>query len=668
MQSKPPASTPYFDSVIVYAERVYDSGDKMVALDYVRRKHNEAKDLNVEDEMNYYAYINSIIQKDFKDYDRSIDIADSMLSVLERGGYTATMPVRKIQALNIRADALYFKGLYNEAFKAYFNAKVLATATEDPCELSMFSYHMGMILYRQQKYTEASGYFKQSYSEMMSCVENFTYFYRKQEMLDNVALCYEKSGKYDSALLYYNKSLKYIHDNYNKFPNKKQSAYESAEAVIYGNMADVYLAKGETDTAIKLLNKSIAVNLQKGFTNADAEIDQMKLANIYRTQKNNVALKKLLDNVKAELDTLPNKVVEIQWNNLMYQYYNSISDSLSACKYAVSYIWQNDSFQASNKLLMTSDIEGTMKSMERQHQLSLLEKEKEKRDIYLIIVAIIAVMAIVVILMIMRSSSRAESDLKKLKELNNEIGAQKQRLETVLDELEAQDKEKSRILRSVAHDVMSPISAISALTDILMSENEHFSEEHNEMLELIQEACGNSLSLSNEILDAADTIDPRTMTKERTDINKLLHASIELLNVRAAKKKQAIVIEAETPNVFAMVNKSKVRRVLDNIIGNAIKFSYENTSIFVSLSHKEGDVLIRVKDSGIGISEKGKRGVFDMFTDSKMYGTSGEKPHGIGLSIALQVAKAHGGNIWLESEEGKGTTFYFTLPENGPLS
>jgi two-component system sensor histidine kinase VicK len=99
-------------------------------------------------------------------------------------------------------------------------------------------------------------------------------------------------------------------------------------------------------------------------------------------------------------------------------------------------------------------------------------------------------------------------------------------------------------------------------------------------------------------------------------------------------------------------------------MGNAIKFSYENSSIQLSLTQAEGKVLITVKDSGIGIANKGSEHIFDMFTESKTYGTKGEKPHGIGLSIALQVARAHGGDIWFESEEGKGTTFYLSLPLN----
>ena len=657
-----PSSTPAFDTAIVQAERQYDAGNKAEALQFIRKKYATMRDLSIEDRLNYYAYVNSLIMKDVRDYDRSIEIADSMITLIEKWGGKEALPTRRIQALEIKADAMSEKGLYNEAYKTYFSAKVLASANQDPCALGMYSYHMAMVLFRQQKFSDAAGFFKQSYSEMLTCVENFTYFYRKQELLDNIGLSYSKAGNYDSALIYFERSLDYIAANNGKYPSKSASVFESASAVVLGNMADVYAARGQYDTAVSLLNRSISTNLKKSYTNSDAEVDQVKLAKIFRIQNRREDLSRVLAEIRAELDSLPNKMVEREWNNLMYLYHGAVGDSLIACRYASNYIKLNDSIQLSLKSLMSSDVEGTIKSLERQHELSLLEKEHEKKNIYLLIVLAIAVAAVAIVLMVMRNASRAARDLKKLKELNNEIGHQKVQLEGLLEELKLKDKDKSRILRSVAHDVMSPISAISALTDILITEGEEFSEDHKEMLNLMQAACGNSINLMSEILDAAETINLGDMVRERTDVSKLLHTTVELLSIKAAKKKQKIILLKGDGPVYATINKDKVRRVIENILGNAIKFSYEDTSINVSLTSSDNKVVIAIMDSGVGIMERNKEKIFDMFTESKAYGTSGEKPHGIGLSIALQVARAHGGDIWFESEEGKGTTFYFEFP------
>jgi len=181
---------------------------------------------------------------------------------------------------------------------------------------------------------------------------------------------------------------------------------------------------------------------------------------------------------------------------------------------------------------------------------------------------------------------------------------------------------------------------------------------------MIKEACENSLGLSRDILEAAVGLTPENLPKETLNITQLVSNSVELLNVRAALKNQKIVFESSVPTLLVPVNKEKIWRVFNNLISNAIKFSYENSTIFVNITLKENWAVIAIKDKGIGIPEKSKLTIFDMFTEGKQYGTSGEKPHGLGLSITLQVVKAQNGNIWFESEEGKGTTFYVELPIN----
>ena len=150
-------------------------------------------------------------------------------------------------------------------------------------------------------------------------------------------------------------------------------------------------------------------------------------------------------------------------------------------------------------------------------------------------------------------------------------------------------------------------------------------------------------------------------------MNKLITSSLELAKVKADQKKQNIIFNAPKDNIEAFVNKDKIWRVVNNLLGNAIKFSYEDSDIEIGLQSDEKNVIISVKDRGIGIAGKNKPFVFDMFTEAKLPGTSGEAPHGLGLSISAQIAKAHNGKIWFDSEEGKGTTFYFEFPVNSRM-
>ena len=653
-------TTPSFDSSLKRAETIYDSGDRTEALSYILHMHAAARELTVADQMNYYTYVSEIYRKDSNNLDKYLAYADSMLLLAETGENRKLIPERIVQGHNMRADALFAKGMYTESYNEYFKAKKLAKDNLDNCSLSKYTHSLGMALYKQERYLDAAFQFKQSFEEAAECKDMFIFFYHKQELLDNIGLCYFRAGLYDSALLYYNKALAYINENYMKY-SKTESSYISARAVVYGNLADIYTVKKEYDTAEYLLKKSIAVNLQKGYTNKDAIISQVKLATIYYENGKMDSMKDLLGYIKTEMDTIPDKQVEQYWNKLMWRYYDHKKDPLQAYKYLFAYQTLKDSIQDSQKNLIASDIVGRIRNLERQYQEAELNKYHQRRKIYLIAASIIAAMAMVILLLILKNARKSKENIKALTRLNNQVNEQKNKVEFALAELKTRDKDKSRILRSVAHDIMSPISAIIALNDILAMDADQFSEDQQEIIGLIKDACNNSLSLSRDILEASNEIDPSEMPRELEDICKLATKSVELQKVRAQNKHQSIRILCSSP-MEAYVNKEKIWRVISNLLSNAIKFSHEGGTIDLVLEKAGTNIHLAVIDHGIGIPDKYKPYVFDMFSEAKVHGTAGEVPHGIGLSICLQIVKAHKGTIWFESEEGKGSTFHVEIP------
>jgi signal transduction histidine kinase len=110
------------------------------------------------------------------------------------------------------------------------------------------------------------------------------------------------------------------------------------------------------------------------------------------------------------------------------------------------------------------------------------------------------------------------------------------------------------------------------------------------------------------------------------------------------------------------LDKEKVNRVINNLIVNAIKFSPEESDILVTAKARQNDVLISIKDAGIGIPLGMQDKVFDPFTSAKRRGTGGEQPFGLGLYISKQIIEAHHGKIGFKSEPGKGTEFFVELP------
>jgi signal transduction histidine kinase len=659
-----PVTTASFDSVLTKAEHIYDAGNKMQALSLVISAHSRIKKPTVEDEMNYFTYTSHIYRTDFNDNDRYVACADSMISILEKSGEINEFSGRLVQAYNMKADALFSKGLYNESYDFYYRAKALAKEKSDSCSLSKFSYSLGMVVYKQQRYPEAAFHFIESFNESSACKDNFLFFYHRQELLDNIGLSYNGAHKYDSALIYYARALAYIDSNYLRFNNKKESAYITAKAVIYGNMGDVYIALNRYDTATVLLKKSIAINLQKGYTNSDALTDQVKLANLYLKTGNVGGMKEVLQQIRVELDSIPDKNVALSWNRLMWQYYDQEKDSLRADRYLRIYVTLNDSAASQNNLLMASDVDARIKSIERQNSINTLNRNNALGKVFLAVAIIILTLALIIIGMILRNAVKTKANVRQLTVLNRQISEQKNKLEKALDQLEAKDQEKTRILRSVAHDVMNPIAAIMSLTDILIGESDKYTDEQKEIFQMIKEACGNSLGLSKDILEASLSLDPASMAREWLDINLLVANSVKLLNIRAAAKHQRLVITSGKKELQAYVNKKKIWRLVNNLIVNAIKFSFDHSDIEINAEEVAGHVHISVRDYGTGIPENNKPYIFDMFTSAKTPGTSGEVPHGLGLSISSQIARAHNGNIWFDSEEGQGSTFHLLIPLN----
>jgi signal transduction histidine kinase len=654
-----------FDSISLVADKLADSGLKEEALHLISDWHSKAKDLTVEDEIDYFSYSN-VIYNHNKNYERSIQIADSMLMILDKADENdPSISSARIVAYNIKADALFAKGMYNDAYNYYFIAQKLAIDNKDTCYLRTYTYSLAMTLFRQQRYQQSAMRFREAYDQSDRCPEDFNLFYFKQELLDNIGLCYNALEKYDSAMHFYNKALTYLNEHTGKYEHKLMNVYEAPKAVVYGNMAEVYRHLGKYDSAKVLYEHSININLQKGYTNTDALVNQVKLADLYFKTGDIPDARITLEKIKAELDTIPDRQVEMMWHKLMWQYCELINDSVQSYKHLRIYTMLNDKYISDNKALMETDLDMRVKDLEKQYKINLLTKDKRQQKTYLIIVTILAFMAVAIIFLILRNAWKRQKNIKILTDLNNKVNEQKKQLEKALEELQTKEKDKARILKSVAHDVMNPIAAIISLTDILLHEKDSYTPEQLEILNLILEASNNSLNLSKDILEASEEIDEKNMTKEKTDINKLVSKSVELLNFKALSKKQHIITKLPEPPVYAYVYKDKMRRVINNILANAIKFSYENSDIEIILENIAGDVHIAIKDSGIGIPEQNKANVFDMFTDAKTAGTSGEIPHGLGLSISLQIARAHNGDIWFESTEGKGTTFHLVFPVNG---
>ena len=342
-------ATPHFDSILNAASRMSESGEQQRAFEYVRQAH-AAGGLSLPDEFNYlnFCYIDFYDNK--KDYMACSALADSMIQFCESNKDSKIIREKRVFAYSDKADALMALGAYLESYDYYYKAKQAAMENEDSCGLSRFTYSMGMVLYKQQKFLESAENFKQAFREESNCDENFKLFYKQQEILDNLGLCYWHAGCLDSAIVYYQKAIGFIEENEKKFPTKSPMTFAVAKAVAMGNLAQVLVQKGDKSAAIALMKESIAINLQKGYCNGDAELNQIKLARLYFENGNIQDAEHVLNCIHAELDTVPDRNVEQSWNQLMWKLKDYQHDPAGAYPFLKNYVRLSDSTNVQKEL------------------------------------------------------------------------------------------------------------------------------------------------------------------------------------------------------------------------------------------------------------------------------------------------------------------------------
>jgi two-component system, OmpR family, sensor histidine kinase VicK len=225
-------------------------------------------------------------------------------------------------------------------------------------------------------------------------------------------------------------------------------------------------------------------------------------------------------------------------------------------------------------------------------------------------------------------------------------------------EIERGSEFKSQLLGTVAHDLRNPIAAVETMAMIM--EMEDIDESVQENLNLIKASCLQARTIIDELLESARNENIAEFITQKTEINKFLEDIIDNWKIQKGTKNIELISQASP--AFAQINFEKFQRVLDNLIGNALKFSKPRSNVELSLNKNERHIIIEVKDRGIGIPKDKLPIIFQAFTKAGRPGLNGEQSTGLGLSIVKQIVEKHNGKIEVESEEGKGSLFRILLP------
>ena len=235
-----------------------------------------------------------------------------------------------------------------------------------------------------------------------------------------------------------------------------------------------------------------------------------------------------------------------------------------------------------------------------------------------------------------------------------------------------ESRHKSEFLASMSHEMRTPMNAIIGMTYIGKTSAD--SEKKDYCFSKIEEASSHLLGVINDILDMSKIeVKKLCLLPVEFNLEKMLQRVISINNFRIEEKKQKLTISIDQSIPKTLIgDDQRLAQVITNLLSNAIKFTALNGSITLEalLCKKEGKmntIQISVSDTGIGISREQQERIFNLFEQAESSTTRKYGGTGLGLSISRSIVDLMGGRIWVKSEQGKGSTFYFDVKmESGP--
>ena len=237
-------------------------------------------------------------------------------------------------------------------------------------------------------------------------------------------------------------------------------------------------------------------------------------------------------------------------------------------------------------------------------------------------------------------------------------------LERHLDTLEKANILKSDFVSHVSHELRTPLTSIKAYVEALCdnADDPHFLQ-RKEFLDIVSKETNRLIRIVNDVLDVSKIeFGQRPMTRTPVDLNAVVADVLDMLS--PALRDRQVRIEADVPGDLPRIDGDAdlIKQVFINLISNAIKYSPRGTTVTVAAREEAVNILVSVADQGVGIPKDEIGNVFDKYFRARSQKESKMEGLGLGLAIVKNIVEQHGGSVRVESREGHGSTFFFTVP------
>ncbi|MCM1986942.1 PAS domain S-box protein [Methanococcoides seepicolus] len=244
---------------------------------------------------------------------------------------------------------------------------------------------------------------------------------------------------------------------------------------------------------------------------------------------------------------------------------------------------------------------------------------------------------------------------------------ERKKAEYVLQEkikAETMNLEKSKFLANMSHELRTPLNAVIGFSEMLMLGTfGTLNEKQTKYVDNITSSGKHLLDVINDILDLSKIEAGRMeLQPKEFDVPSTIEEVNMLLASMTVKKRIDISTDLADNTIVIEADKTKFKQVLYNLLSNSLKFTPNNGTVVVSANVKDEMLYVSVKDSGMGIAKEDIGAIFSPFRQLEEMSSKVQQGTGLGLTLVKRFVEMHGGEIWVDSEIGKGSTFTFTMP------
>jgi signal transduction histidine kinase len=228
----------------------------------------------------------------------------------------------------------------------------------------------------------------------------------------------------------------------------------------------------------------------------------------------------------------------------------------------------------------------------------------------------------------------------------------------LMERLTQSVNETKQYYQKAIHDLRNPIGNLQGLANIL---NESITDKENhDLIKLCYLSCKHAMDILDDLL-FVEVDESKPLNKVPTEMNSFYRQCINEQLGLSLLKHIDMVTEISEEEIIKDIDRNQVKRAVQNVISNAIKFSYPHSIVKISSKIDQDQIILKILDTGVGIPERYQTEVFKKFTPAQRAGTNGEPSIGLGLCFTKQCLEQHNGSIYFKSTEGKGSKFYISL-------